>query len=80
MVIFVVIPLLATVAKTDDWVFYVAVLGTDFAILSAVGSIYGQVILRRIWDRVSGSGSGSGSREGKVSTFRASMSGEGTIA
>ena len=79
MVFLIIIPLLATVAKTDDWVFYVAVIGTDFSIMSAISSIYGSVLLRRIWDRVSGSGSGS-SKEGKVSTFRTSMSGEGTIA
>lgn len=51
MAIIVTIPMLATVAKTDDWVFYVSVLALDFAIMSAV-SIYDLVLLRRLWDQV----------------------------
>ena len=80
MAVLVIVPLIATVAKSDDWIFFLAVLGTDFAIMSAVSSIYGSVLLRRLWEQVSGSASGSNSSKEKVSTFRTSMSGEGTIS
>ena len=67
------IPLLATAVDSDDWVFYLAVLGADFAVLSCVFSIYGSAVLRRIWDNVSKSSTSGDSGEGgpaKVSSLR----------
>ena len=73
MVLLVVIPHIATAVDSDDWVFYVAVLGTDFAVLSCVFSIYGSAVLRRIWDSVGKSSTSGDSGDGgttKVSSLR----------
>jgi len=70
MAILVVIPLLATAANSDDWIFFLAALSIDFAVTSAVLSIYGSALLRKLWDSVRQSGSHSRSAE-TPSTFRA---------
>ena len=56
----------------DDWIFYIAVLAMNFAVLSCVFSIYGSAILRRIWDNVSKSSTSGDSGDGpaKVSSLR----------
>lgn len=72
MAILVIVPLLATAAKTDDWVFFIAALAIDFTASSAVFSIYGAALLRRIWESVRDSSGNSGNSRDASSpaTFR----------
>ena len=68
-----VIPIIAVAVNSDDWVFYVAVLAMNFAVLSAVFSIYGSAVLRRIWDSVAKTSTSGDSGDGapaKVSSLR----------
>jgi len=58
--------------NSDDWVFYVAVMAMDFAVMSSVFSIYGSAVLRRIWDSVAKTSTSgdSGDAPAKVSSLR----------
>ena len=76
----IVIPLVATSVDSDDWVFYTAVLATDFAVISCVFSIYGSAVLRRIWDSVAKTSTSGDSGEGPVKVSSLRMTVGATVA